>query len=85
MDGNDDYSSIDLSCPDVASSYTWQEFPEGVSWVPEKMEVNGKKGRRVLCVLAQDRLHYRVYDLDISSGGEEAQGTRTESSDEIMS
>jgi anaphase-promoting complex subunit 4 len=32
--------------------------------VPEKLEVNGRKGRRVVCVLGKDRLHYRVFDLD---------------------
>lgn len=88
MDGNDDHSSIDLSCPDVANAYTWHEFPEGVSWAPERMEANGRKGRRVICVLAQDKFHYRVYDLDSSggsSGGEETQDVRTEGSDEVMS
>ena len=84
-DGNDDYSSIDLSGPDVASAYTWHEFPEGVSWAPERMEVNGRKGRRVICVLAQDKFHYRIYDLDGSPGGEEPQETRNEGGDEIMS
>lgn len=82
MDGNHDHFSIDLSDPDVASAYTWQEFPEGVSWTPERMEINGRKGRRVICVLAQDRVHYRVYDLDSSSGGEE--DARAEGSDEVM-
>lgn len=85
MDGNTDHSSIDLSRPDVASAYMWQEFPDGVSWTPERMEVNGRKGRRVICVLAQDRFHYRVYDLDGSSSGGEVQDTRTEGSDEVMS
>ena len=49
------------------------------------MEINGRKGRRVICVLAHDRVHYRVYDLDSSSGGEKVQDTRTEGSDEVMS
>ena len=84
MDGNDDHSSIDLSGPDVASEYTWREFPEGVSWTPEKMGVNGRKGRRAICVLARDRFHYRVYELDSSSGGEGVQDTGTDGSDEIM-
>ena len=85
MDGNDDNFSIDLSAPDIASAYTWQEFPEGASWTPERMEINGRKGRRVICVLAQDRVHYRVYDLDGSTGDAEVQDTRTEGSDEVMS
>ena len=32
--------------------------------MPEKLEVNGRKGRRVACVLGRDRSHYRVFDLD---------------------
>lgn len=85
MDGNDDHFSIDLSAPDMASAYTWLEFPEGAFWTPERMEINGRKNRRVICVLAQDRVHYRVYDLDSSSGNEGARDTRMEGSDEIMS
>ena len=58
---------IDISVPEKCEACTWQIFPPGISWAPEKVEVNGRKGRRVICVLAQDRLHYRVYDLDSSS------------------
>ena len=79
---NDDHFSIDLPGPDVASEYTWQEFPQGVSWTPERLEVNGRKGRRAICVLAQDGFHYRVYDLD--SPSEDVQDTGTDGSDEIM-
>lgn len=83
---------IDLPDPDVASEYTWQEFPEGVSWTPERLEVNGNKNRRVIgnknrrviCVLAQDGFHYRVYDLDSPSAGEDVQDTETDGGDEIM-
>lgn len=83
MDGNDDHSGLDLSDPAVANACTWRELPEGVSWTPERMEVNGRKGRRAICVLARDGFHYRVYDLDSSLGGE--QNAVTDSSDEIMS
>lgn len=85
MNGINDQFSIDLSTPETASAYTWLEFPEGALWTPERMEINGRKNRRVICVLAQDRVHYRVYDLDSSSGHEEAQDTKTEGSDEVMS
>lgn len=85
MDGNHDHSSIDLSSPDVASAYTWQDFRGGVSWAPERMEVNGRKGRRVICVLAQDRFHYRVHDLDSSPGGEKFRETKADGGDEVMS
>ena len=66
MDGSEDHFTVDLSDSDVASVYTWQECPDGVSWTPERMEINGRKGRRAICLLAQDRFRYRVYDLDSS-------------------
>lgn len=75
---------IDLSDAERCRLCTWREFPAGVSWVPERLEVNGRKGRRVICVLAQDNLHYRIYDLDSSSSAEGVGDVRTEQSDEIM-
>lgn len=84
MDRNDDYPSIHLPGPDIASEYTWLKFPEGVSWTPERIEVNGRKGRRAICVLAQDRFRYRVYDIDIPSGDDGVRDIGTDDSDEIM-
>ncbi len=78
-------SDLDLSETSTYRACTWLEFPVGVSWVPERLEVNGSKGRRAICVLAQDRLHYRIYDLDSSSGAVDAQDAKTEGSDEIVS
>ena len=46
-------------------------FPEGPTWTPERMEINGRKGRRAICVLAQDALRYRVFDLDSTSNDED--------------
>ena len=43
---------------------TWIKFSPGVSWTPQRIEINGRKGRRAACVLAEDGFHYRVYDLD---------------------
>ena len=74
--------SIDMADPQHLRTYTWLEFPPGVSWTPERMEVNGRKGRRVLCIVAQDKFHYRVYDLDSAT---EPQGLGPEGSDELMS
>jgi anaphase-promoting complex subunit 4 len=37
---------------------------------PATLEVNGRKGRRVACVLYADRSRYSVFDLD-TVGGEE--------------
>lgn len=77
-------SDFDLSDTGFRKACTWLEFPAGVSWAPESLAVNGRKGRRIVCVLAQDRLHYRVYDLDGSPGNMAAQEARTEGSDEAM-
>ena len=73
--------TIDLSDPEQLRSYTWHEYPSGVSWAPERLEVNGTKGRRVICVLAQDRFHYRIYDLDSYPSLKDA---NSDGSDEIM-
>lgn len=75
-------SSIDLADPEHLRTYTWLEFPPGVSWTPERMEVNGRKGRRVICIVAQDNFHYRVYDLDSAT---ETRDLGPEGSDELMS
>ena len=45
-------------------------FPKGLTWTPDRIEINGRKGRRAVCVLAQDALHYRVYDLDSTTNDE---------------
>ena len=74
--------SIDLADPEQLMAYTWLEFPPGVSWTPQRMEINGRKGRRVICIVAQDNFHYRVYDLDSVT---ESQDLGPEGSDELMS
>jgi hypothetical protein len=66
-------ASISFSIPDQAAQYAWLEFPRGDSWAPERIEVNGRKGRRVVCVFARDRLHYRIYDLDGSAEVEDGE------------
>jgi hypothetical protein len=47
-----------------AAHFVQHTFSMGPTWTPERIEINGRKGRRAICVLAQDRLRYRVYDLD---------------------
>ena len=66
----------DLSTHDAMKHYIQHTFPTGPAWTPERIEVNGRKGRRAICVVAQDRMHYRIYDLDppkaddgVDSGG----------------
>lgn len=42
----------------------WQTFPSGPAWTPERIEVNNRKNRQTVCVLAEDRVHYRIYDIE---------------------
>jgi len=37
---------------------------------PSKLEVNGRKGRRAVCVLAEGQQHYRIFDIDSGQGGD---------------
>ena len=55
---------LDVTKPDIMDELTWHNFPSSTLWAPEKLEINGRKGRRVICVLARDRLHYRMFDVD---------------------
>lgn len=60
--------SIDLARP---SPLLRHSFPKDPAWSPERMEINGRHERRVVCVLAQDALRYRVYDLDSTPNNDE--------------
>ena len=46
---------------------TQHTFPAGTTWTPERLHIHERRGRRAVCVLAQDKLRYRVYDLDSST------------------
>ena len=70
--------SVDLTDAKQLELYTWQQFPAGVSWTPQRLEVNGRKGRRVVCVVTEDGFHYRVYDLDASQSSVEDQDMEPE-------
>lgn len=54
----------DLSNPRHPMERTRHIFPAGDPWAPKRIDINGRKGRRVMCVLAQDRKRYRMYDVD---------------------
>ena len=47
--------------------YTIHVFEREARFSPARLVVNGRKGRRVIVVLAQDGKHYRVLDLDYPS------------------
>lgn len=56
--------TLDLSDKEVLKSYVRHTFANNPSSVPSKLEVNGRKGRRALCVIAEDKIHYQVLDID---------------------
>ena len=69
---------LDITKREIVDGLTRHTFPSSASWAPERLEINGRKGRRVICVLAKDKLHYRVFDVDSPVGNE-----ATEDIDEI--
>lgn len=71
---------LDVSFVSSLTPYTRHIFPQESVSQPEKLEVNGRKGRRVVCVLDADGLRYRVFDLDSS-----ADTTRIKHSDDEVS
>jgi anaphase-promoting complex subunit 4 len=78
---------IDLEDASVRRQYVRHIFPRDPKRVPMKMDVNGRKGRRVVCILYEDRLHYSVFDLDSNAVDEadeaELADGQTRSDDEI--
>jgi anaphase-promoting complex subunit 4 len=61
--------------PAEVRRYTVHVFEREGRFVPSRLVVNGRKGRRVVVVLARDGRHYRVLDLDCENGrGEDEEG-----------
>ncbi|KAL8852821.1 MAG: hypothetical protein Q9221_002330 [Calogaya cf. arnoldii] len=69
------------------SMHTVHRFHPGKVWTPLRLEINGRKGRRTICVLAEDRIHYRQFDIDSLDivQGSTSKGGRTEDPDVAMS
>ncbi|KKY15854.1 putative anaphase-promoting complex component cut20 [Diplodia seriata] len=57
-------------------------FPSSERFTPVKIDINGRKDRRVVCVLGNDLKHYKVYDLDYDI---EKEGEGDTTVDTIMS
>ncbi|KAB2577683.1 hypothetical protein DBV05_g3785 [Lasiodiplodia theobromae] len=72
----------DLDTPDCWAPFVKHVFPSSERFTPIKIDVNGRKDRRVVCVLGDDLKHYKIYDLDYDSG-KEGEGDTTV--DTIMS
>ncbi|KAF2085557.1 hypothetical protein K490DRAFT_46593 [Saccharata proteae CBS 121410] len=80
----------DGECPPVQARPIWRVetiddllphvkhvFPASERFSPIKIDVNGRKDRRVVCVLGDDLKHFKVYDLDYEGEGLEGDVTFT--------
>jgi anaphase-promoting complex subunit 4 len=66
---------MDLSDQTRHANFILHTFPPQQNMEPMTLQINGKKGRRVVCVLYSDGLRYSVFDLDsVSDGENEAEG-----------
>ncbi|KAF2143445.1 uncharacterized protein K452DRAFT_248016 [Aplosporella prunicola CBS 121167] len=76
----------DLSTPEARRPFVRHVFPAGERFTPLRIDVNGRKDRRVVCVVGDDLKHYKIYDLDYESGKEgEGEGEGDTTVDTIMS
>ncbi|KAL9031876.1 MAG: hypothetical protein Q9196_000131 [Gyalolechia fulgens] len=57
-------TGIDLTNQNDVTFHTMHRFPTGKVWIPQGLEVNGRMGKRTICVVAEDRVHYRQFDID---------------------
>lgn len=55
---------VNLTNPNDVNHHTIHRFPAGKTWIPQRLEVNGRKGKRTICVVAEDRVHYCQFALD---------------------
>ena len=79
-----DAPSLDLQDQEHMAGLTRHVFPGGDSWAPEKMDINGRKGRRVMCVVARDKKRYRIYDVDNYPDLEEPENIGDDGDDDVM-
>ncbi len=49
---------------------------------PEYMEINGRKGRRVICVLSRNRQQYKILDLSGDEDGDDSEKSEGEESEQ---
>jgi len=56
----------DLSKVAELQPYIRHTFAASDRFKPLKLEINGRRDRRVVCVLAEDLKHYRIFDLDFA-------------------
>ncbi|KAL8943883.1 MAG: hypothetical protein Q9216_000777 [Gyalolechia sp. 2 TL-2023] len=75
-------TGIDLTDPNDVTIHTMHRFPTGKMWIPQRLETNGQRGMRTICVVAEDRVHVRQFDIDIR---EEANAAGRSEADVAMS
>lgn len=78
------FPNIDLIDQKYMDQFVQHVFPAGLAWTPERIEVNGRKGRRVICVVAKDKTRYRIHDLDSLHEAEDAHENRSHEMDHRM-
>lgn len=76
--------SIDLSDRKYMDQLVQHTFPTDLVWAPERIEINGRRGRRIICVVGKDKARYRIHDLDSVHEAEEAREDRSDETDHIM-
>ncbi|KAL9597736.1 MAG: hypothetical protein Q9219_004930 [cf. Caloplaca sp. 3 TL-2023] len=64
--GNHEQYELDLTDTDEIAVHTIHQFPAGKSWIPNSLEINGREGRRMVCIVTEDGLHYQQFDIDES-------------------
>ncbi len=64
-------SILGLQDAEALLHYLQHSFKPDDIWTPERLEVNGRRGRRAVCVLGTDRIHYKIFDLDSVSNKED--------------
>ncbi|KAL1980545.1 hypothetical protein VTN96DRAFT_3990 [Rasamsonia emersonii] len=65
-------SAVVLDLESAHAELVMHSFPSsGPKAKPVRIDVNGRKGRRAICVLFADGLHYEVLDMDTQVQGEE--------------
>ncbi|EEH15946.1 hypothetical protein PABG_06033 [Paracoccidioides brasiliensis Pb03] len=66
----DDITHLYLADPQQHADFVKHTFTGQGNMEPVEFQVNGRKGRRVVCVLYADRLRYSVFDMDSSEDGQ---------------
>ena len=62
-----DILKLDLTTTEMMEPYVKHLFSRaGHLWKPSFLELNGRKGRRAICVVSQDKLRYALLDMDSS-------------------